>query len=224
VADATPLARAGLRSVCEDAGMCVVGEAANSADLVRLARAARPDLCVMDLDLPGDALTCVRDLSNTAVAVVVLTNRPEATELLAAARAGAQGYVAKDRDADCLPQALAAVLAGEAAVPRGLVSALLSELALGPAPGTTDAAGDPRLSLLTGREREVLALLRRGVPTSTIAAGLFVAPVTVRSHVCAIMRKLNVSDRADLVDAPGCTAMAAPPRRPRERRSRRTVG
>jgi DNA-binding NarL/FixJ family response regulator len=114
-------------------------------------------------------------------------------DLFQALAAGARGYLLKDTDPDRLAHALEGVVNGEAALPRALVMRLVDEFRL------RDEADSRRrgpLAQLTPREWEILELLRSGLTTNQVAAQLFVTPVTVRSHVSAILRKLRVPDRA----------------------------
>jgi DNA-binding NarL/FixJ family response regulator len=193
VADSQPLARAGMRSVLESAGMSVVGEVARTEDLVTMSRALAPDLCLVDASLPGDVVEAVRQIAARAGTTVVRADDDD--QLMARlVRVGARGCLSKRSDASCLVRALRAVLDGEVAIPRHLMSSLLTELQQ----AEDRPSADPELACLTDREREVLDRLRRGAATSEIAAELFVAPVTVRTHVAAIIRKLNLPDRSAL--------------------------
>jgi two-component system, NarL family, nitrate/nitrite response regulator NarL len=193
VADTQPLARAGLRSVLESAGMSVVGEVARTEDLLTMSRALAPDLCLVDASLPGDVVEAVRQIAARAGTTVVRADDDD--QLMARlVRAGARGCLSKRSGASCLLRAILAVLDGEVAIPRHLMSSLLTDLQM----AEDRRSANPELARLTGRERQVLDGLRRGAATSEIAADLFVAPVTVRTHVAAIIRKLNLPDRSAL--------------------------
>ena len=125
-------------------------------------------------------------------AVVMLTVSRDDADLFAALRAGARGYLLKDIDPARLPMALEGVLAGEAALPRGLVARLIDEFR------TRDGSADRRqgpLAKLTDREWEVLKAMQQGKSTAEMAADMFVSAVTVRTHVSAILRKLQVTAR-----------------------------
>jgi two-component system, NarL family, nitrate/nitrite response regulator NarL len=157
---------------------------------VEVATRLGPDVCLVDLDLPGDALEAVADIAAGApdTAVVVLADSPSEDALFASLRAGASGYLLKDIDAARLPAVLSRAARGETVLPRGLVAALVREL----------RARERRPAFaerLTAREAEVLGLLREGLTTAEIADRLFVAPVTVRTHVASILKKLGVPDR-----------------------------
>jgi DNA-binding NarL/FixJ family response regulator len=199
IADDHPPTRAGVRLSLEESGsFTVCGEAATAAAAVEAAVALRPDVALLDIQMPGNGVVAARDIAAAApdVAVVMLTVSRDDTDLFAALRAGARGYLLKDIDPDRLAPALEGVLSGEAALPRGLVARLIDEFR-----SRDKQAGrrSGRLAQLTDREWETLDLMRQGLSTAEIAAKLFVSPVTVRTHVSAILRKLQVSSREDAV-------------------------
>jgi DNA-binding NarL/FixJ family response regulator len=125
------------------------------------------------------------------VSVVMLASGYDEEDLVEAVRAGAVGYLTTDGDPDRLAHALAGVVEGRPALSPGMVARLLAEMRT--PPGALPA--DRRVSLLTPRELEVMALLRRGLGTAAVARQLFIAPATVRVHVFAVLRKLKVKDR-----------------------------
>ena len=130
--------------------------------------------------------------------VVMLTEYEDDFQLFAALEAGAAGYLVKDIDLKRLPDVLAAVLKGESALPRTLVSRVVDEFnARGRALDLL--VGRNPADRLTNREWEVLELMRKNYTTAQIADELFVSRATVRTHVSAIMRKLHVTDRAAAV-------------------------
>jgi DNA-binding NarL/FixJ family response regulator len=195
VADDHPATRAGVRAALEAAGFEVCCEAADAERAVEGALRERPDVCLLDINMPGNGIAAAgrirRQLPETAV--VMLTVSSEDEDLFDALRAGASGYLLKDIDPARLPHALRGVLDGEAALPRTLVARVLEEFR---------GRGDRKLTLrgrrtatLTAREWDVLELMREGLSTAAIAERLFVEPVTVRTHVSAILRKLQVADR-----------------------------
>jgi len=149
------------------------------------------------VQLPGSGLAATAEITAKlpATRVVAFAASQSRADLVDALRFGASGYLPKDMDPSRMPFALRAVADGEVAVPRSLVAVLIEEFrapgsrALGPL--STVPTG-PRL---TTREWEVLALLRHGLPTGEIARRLFIAPVTVRSHVASILKKLETPDR-----------------------------
>jgi DNA-binding NarL/FixJ family response regulator len=197
-----PLLREGIRLSLLGTGWDVSAEAADLQSAMTAVQASRPDACLVDADLPGGGLAAVREIvrAHPQAAVVVLADRYSDADLLDAVRAGAMGYLDKDIRSDSLPGVIRAALAGEAVIPRRLVGRLMTEVrARAAAPNGGD---DGCQILLTRREVEVLELMREGLTTSRIAERLFVSPVTVRSHVMSMVRKLHVSDRAALMLRP----------------------
>lgn len=189
--------RADIRDALEaDERFHVVAEAADAAGAVSRALRVRPDVCVLDLNMPGSGVAAAWEISSRLpnTKVVMLTVSEEDEHVRSALRAGAAGYLLKDMDPERLPHALAGVLAGEVAIPRRLVTRLVEDY--------RDRGGRRRRLLtddvraqLTSREWEVLDLLRRGLSTREIARRLVVSEATVRSHVAALLRKLGVEDR-----------------------------
>jgi DNA-binding NarL/FixJ family response regulator len=188
--------RAGVKRTLEQAGFEVVGEAGDAPGALELAREQKPDVCLLDIHMPGNgvaaAAAITHDLPDTAV--VMLTVSRDDTDLFDALRAGASGYLLKDTDPDRLPFALKGVLEGEAALPRALVARVVDEF--------RQRGRRRRLPLpkqrgveLTSREWEVLELMREDLTTAEIAERLFISQVTVRTHIAAVLKKLRVPDR-----------------------------
>jgi DNA-binding NarL/FixJ family response regulator len=200
IADDHAAARAGVReSVTEDPGFEVCAEAANAQDAIDLALSERPDLCLLDVHMPGEGIRAATEITAALpdCAVVMLTVSRNDSDLFHSLRAGAAGYLLKDTDPGRLPEALRGVMAGEAAVPRALVARLIHEFR---------DRGTRRLSTiggrgveLTSREWQVLDLMAESLTTAKIAEHLFVSPVTVRRHISSIVEKLGVPDRATAV-------------------------
>jgi DNA-binding NarL/FixJ family response regulator len=170
----------------------VSAEAADTEQAIRAAEREQPDLCIVGRELPGGALEAVRGISRAApdCAVVVLADVRDADDLLDVVRAGAIGYVPGPLGAEPLRKIVRAVVANEAVVPRSMVLELMRELR---GAETTEVG-------LTGREAQVLGLLRRGHSTQAIAERLEIAPVTVRRHISDVVHKLGVETRSDLID------------------------
>jgi DNA-binding NarL/FixJ family response regulator len=169
----------------------VVGLAATAVEAEALARSLRPDLALVDLELgTDDGLALAAHLSRLerGPAVVVLTGHGDAPTAIAAATAGARGFVAKDASVDRLLMAIRAVLAGESWLPGHLLADL-------PRPRH---GADPLLRL-TPREREVLGLLAAGLDRSAIGGRLFLSPNTVRTHIQNVLRKLEVHSSIEAV-------------------------
>ncbi len=198
IADRHPILRAGIQVSLEEAGFQTIGDVAELASAVAAAMDTHPDVCVLGASLHSPLRAAVRALTHAApdTALVVLSEAPGYDELLGAVRSGASGYLSKDLDLEQLPRALAAVLLGEAAIPRRFVSGLLDELRADAEPRIPH----PRFPELTRREQEVVDMLRAGWSTARIANHLFVAPVTVRTHVSAILAKLDLPDRSALLE------------------------
>jgi len=186
--------RMGVGEVLARSGFRVVAEADHADAAVAAVERERPDVCLLDVRMPGDGIAAAGRISRAhpEVAVVMLTVSREDGDLFAALRAGAAGYLLKDTDPTRLPHALRGVLSGEAALPRDLVARVIGEFR--ERAGRRLPVADRGVEL-TGREWEVLELLREGLTTAQVAERLFVSQVTVRSHVAAVVRKLRVPDR-----------------------------
>ena len=194
VADDHPPTRAGVRLSLEEAGFEVCAEAANAAAAYDACVEHEPDVALLDIHMPGNGITAAGRITAALpeTAVVMLTVSRDDSDLFEALRAGARGYLLKDIDPARLGPALQGVLDGEAALPRNLVSRLMDEFR------TRDerpVRPQGPLSTLTSREWDTLELMRQGLSTAQIAEKLYVSPVTVRTHVSAILRKLQVTDR-----------------------------
>jgi DNA-binding NarL/FixJ family response regulator len=169
-----------------------------TAGAVEAALRERPDLCLLDIRMPGSGIAVTRELTTRLpeTKVVMITVSLDDDDLLNALRAGAVGYMLKDSDLDRLPYALIDTLNGGAAIPRRLMSKIVAEFRdYGP---RRRAIVSERGYDLTSREWEVLGLARQGMTTSQIASRLFVSRATVRSHVAALLKKLQVPDREAL--------------------------
>jgi DNA-binding NarL/FixJ family response regulator len=196
IADDHPPTRLGVRLALERGGFVVCAEAPDADTAVARALTERPEVCLLDINMPGDGIRAAeliaRELPETAV--VMLTVSRADTDLFNALRAGACGYLLKDIDPARLPLALYGVLEGEAALPRRLVALLIEEFRERRRRRRIPLVGRRGVEL-TDREWEVLELMRDGLSTEEIAARLFISPVTVRTHVSAILRKLQVRTR-----------------------------
>lgn len=212
IADDQQLIRAGFRSLLEaEADLMVVGEAATGREAVSLARRERPDVLLMDIRMPdGDGLWAteriVSDPALSGVRVVVVTTFELDEYVAQAIRAGASGFLVKDTEPVELIRAVHVVAEGEAllspSVTRTLISRLASGLAAPPDTG--------RLVGLTDREREVLALVGRGLTNEEIGTALFLSPLTAKTHVSRIMAKLAARDRVQLVIVAYESGLVAP--------------
>jgi DNA-binding NarL/FixJ family response regulator len=196
IADDHAMARAGIQISLESGGFRVVGEASSARGAVEQALEHRPDICLLDVHMPGSGISAasqIRELVPQS-AIVMMTYSREDRDLLDALRAGAIGYLLKDMDPDRVAIALHSVLAGEPAVPRRLVNTLVEELR--GRPGRRVVLGDRKVAELTSREWEIFQLLDEGLSTAEVAGRLFLSSATVRVHVAKVVRKLRVPDRA----------------------------
>jgi DNA-binding NarL/FixJ family response regulator len=203
LADDQNLVRASFAMLVSSAGdMEVVAEAGTGREAVALARSARADLIVMDIRMPDlDGIEATRliaaDEDLAGVKVLVLTTYETDEHIVEALRAGASGFLVKDiRPAELL-DAIRTVAAGESLLSPGPTSRLIARFLRAPDTATTSAVGGP--SGLSERERQVLALVARGLNNSEIADTLGLSPLTAKTHVSRIMGKLGARDRAQLV-------------------------
>lgn len=196
IADDHAPTRAGVRCALEDGGFEVVAEVNRGDDAVDAAIRERPDVCVLDINMPDSGIAAAARITERlpGTAVVMLTVSREDEDLFAALRAGALGYLLKDMDPGRLAAALHGVLSGEAALPRTLVARLVQEFRT-PERNRSVPLVRRRGAKLTEREWEVLELLRKQSTTAEIAQRLGLSDVTVRRHVSSILAKLRVPDR-----------------------------
>jgi DNA-binding NarL/FixJ family response regulator len=197
VADDHPVVRAGLTALLSSLpGVDVVGVAATGRQAVREVVTTRPDVVVLDLQMPDlDGFTATREIGRTApqVAVLVLTMFDDDDSVFAAMRAGARGYLVKGAEQEQIARAIRAVASGEAIFGPGVAQRMLRFFS---APPSGPAEPFPQL---TSREREILALLAAGLSNATIAQRLGLASKTVANNVSSIFTKLQVADRAQAI-------------------------
>jgi DNA-binding NarL/FixJ family response regulator len=210
VADDQALVRVGFCGIiAATPGFAVVGEAGNGAEAVEAARRTRPDVILMDVRMPVmDGIEATRRITGTAetsgVRALILTTFDLDEYVYAALRAGASGFLLKDTLPDDLLSAIRVVAAGDALLAPSITRRLIGEFARRPAASAAADAGpayqeSEALSNLTEREREVLALVARGMSNAEIAEQLHISPATAKTHVGHLLTKLDARDRIQLV-------------------------
>ena len=203
IADDQALIRAGFRALIDSApDLEVVGEAADGDEAVELVRSTRADVVLMDIRMPNsDGLSATRTITNDdeliGVRVIILTTFELDEYVARAIRAGASGFLGKGVEPGELLDAIRIVAAGEALLSPKATRSLIAQFSAQPVPGTSVAVQG--IDLLTPREREVVALVATGMSNDEIAAKLFVATLTAKTHVNRAMMKLAARDRAQLV-------------------------
>jgi DNA-binding NarL/FixJ family response regulator len=201
LADDQALIRSGIRSLLDaEDDIEVVGEAVDGRQAVALAAEYRPDIALVDIQMPVlDGIEATRqivaDERLASVRVVILTNFGLDEYIFRALRAGASGFLLKDTEPAELLQALRVVMHGDSLLSPAVTRSLISEFVARP-PDAVAAAG---MADLTNREREVVALVAHGLSNDEIAAAMVLSPATAKTHVSRAMGKLGARDRAQLV-------------------------
>jgi DNA-binding NarL/FixJ family response regulator len=199
VADDQDLVRSGLEMVLAARGIDVVGTAADGRAAVETVARTTPDVCLMDIRMPvldGIEATARIVASGSTTRVLVLTTYDIDSYVYGALKAGAAGFLLKATPPDRLVAGIETVAAGEALLAPELTQRLIEEHVRGPAP----VAGVPdQLSALTDREREVCALMARGLSNDEICASLVISEATVKTHVNRILAKLGLTSRVQVV-------------------------
>ena len=202
VADDHAPTRDDVRRALEEDGLVVCAEAANAAHAVQQALETRPDICLLDLRMPGGGVSAAWEISARlpTTKVVIFTVSAEDADLFSALRAGAVGYLVKDLDLRLLPGALSDVAQGRAAIPPALVTRMVKQFHTKEPRFRTTAVETDLGPRLTSREWDVLAGLAEGLSTRDIARRLQLKPSGVRAHISAVVQKLGVGNRQEAVD------------------------
>ncbi len=204
LADDQALIRAGFAALIgSTTDLQVVREAGTGREAVTAARTLRPDVVLMDLRMPDlDGLQATREITSDpaleGVRILVLTTFEADDSVLAALRAGASGFLGKDVGPTQLLDGIRTVAAGEALLSPRATRGLIARYLATPMTAARDAHAGT-LDALTEREREVVALVGRGLSNEQIAADLVLSPLTVKTHVNRAMAKVGARDRAQLV-------------------------
>jgi DNA-binding NarL/FixJ family response regulator len=212
LADDQALVRAGFRALlnAED-DITVIGEVADGAEAVAVARAEKPDVVLMDIRMPGtDGLAAPRmigaDETLADVHVVILTTFDLDEYVFEALRVGASGFLVKDTEPVELLQAVRVVARGDALLSPGVTRRLVAEFAS----RSRQPHASKELDVLTEREKEIVALVGEGLSNDEIAERLVVSPATAKTHVSRAMIKLGARDRAQLVVVAYQTGLVRP--------------
>jgi len=204
LADDQALIRAGFAALIgSTTDLRVVAEAGNGREAVTAAREHRPDVVLMDLRMPElDGLQATREITSDpdldGVRILVLTTFEADDQVLAALRAGAAGFMGKDVGPTRLLDGIRTVAGGDALLSPRATRGLIARYLATPMTAARDL-DDSALQSLTDREREVVALVGRGMSNEQIAADLVLSPLTVKTHVNRAMAKVGARDRAQLV-------------------------
>jgi DNA-binding NarL/FixJ family response regulator len=197
IADDHALFRYGMRAMLNsDPQFEVVGEVGTGEEAVVLSAELKPDIVIMDIQMPGlNGIEATRRIARAdpGIGIVVVTMFEEDDSVFSAMRAGARGYVLKGADADEVVRVLRAVADGEAHFGPDIARRLMGFFSA-PKPAPTEAFPE-----LTAREGEVLDLIARGLNNAEIAGQLYVSQKTVRNHVSNIFLKIQVADRAQAI-------------------------
>jgi len=196
LADDHRMLRDSLRRSMEEHGFDVVGEAADGAEAVKLARALRPDVVLMDVSMPAlDGVEATRQITRLAPGsqVLMLTMHADGDVMARAIQAGAVGYLVKDCSIDDVVSAVRLAASGESVLSPDLASSMLADVQK----TARSAVGDA--PTISAREEEVLQLVADGLSLPEVAAALFISVKTVKNHLASIYAKLDARDRTQAV-------------------------
>jgi len=201
ICDDQPLIRAGLRAVLQiQPDLDVAGEAADGTEAIAAAAALGPDVVLMDVRMPGtDGITATAAIARGTgpPRVLVLTTYDRDEYVFQALAAGASGFLLKDARPEDLVAGIRTVAAGDALLAPSVTRRLIDLFTRGPRPATLHGAAG--LDQLTGREREVLGLIIRGLSNAEMSASLHISGNTVKTHIARVLNKLGLRDRVHAV-------------------------
>ena len=202
VADDHAPTRDDVRRALTQGGLLVCAEAADAAHAVQQALETRPDICLLDVRMPGSGVAAAWEIAARlpTTKVVMLTVSDEDADLFRALRAGAVSYLVKDIDFAILPQVLGDVAEGKAVIPPELVARMVTQFHSNDPRFRTTEVGAELGPRLTSREWDVLAGLAEGLSTRDIARRLQLKPSGVRAHISAVVQKLGVANRQEAID------------------------
>ncbi len=200
LADDQQLVRGGFRMIIDaEPDMTVVAEAEDGRAAVRLAKTERPDIVLMDIQMPDmdglEATARITAIDGTAPRVLILTTFEHDDYVFTSLRNGASGFLLKNAPPEQLVEAIRVVAAGESLLAPSVTRRIVEEFARRPAP----PANARQLERLTERELEVLVLVARGLTNAQIAEELFVGEATVKTHVSSVLTKLDLRGRVQAV-------------------------
>jgi DNA-binding NarL/FixJ family response regulator len=187
--------RAGLRGLLEEAGIDIVGEAANGEAALTLVEQKHPNVVIMDLNMPGmGGIEAARQIATVAplTRVIMLTVSSAAPDITDAVLAGACGYLLKSATTQEIVNGITAAARGDALLSPSVAAKLLERVREAPA---RPSVPDPASASLTERELEVLRLLSSGMDNAEIGRTLFISPSTVKNHISSILLKLQIENR-----------------------------
>lgn len=200
IADDHHLFRDGITRLLQDApGIEMVGSASNGEQVVELARLKRPDVILMDVNMPGmGGLEATRRIraAQPEIQILMLTISEQSEDLFQAIRLGARGYLLKNASTQELVEAIRQVFAGEAPITPRMAGKLVEAFAT-MSMGRPAGQSEEKIELITERELEVLRLVARGMSNKEIGTSLSISPLTVKSHLRSILDKLGLRGRVE---------------------------
>lgn len=199
VVDDQALVRAGIRQALTSSDVEVVAETSTAEEAVDMALAKRPDVLLVDIDLPGmTGVELVRELAPRLpeTRIVMLTVSTADRDIVESFRYGASGYLTKDLSPDALLRSVMSAHSGDLVMPRRMAARLVHRL-VETSRNSPAIVADPALGTLTSREEQVLRSLEQGLTDRQIAESLVISTRTVETHVSSILRKLAVRNRAE---------------------------